>query len=530
MISNNNKNVFTNPNAKHLETEAMKAFKPAPIIRVSMNIGGLEDVPTSKIVPGMRGQTVMLGGFAHVNSKCGGGNTFKTEQILIEFGAVLGRYRSASGIFYDTENTMSYGRIERVLWNYELTQFYDAIDDTLLPPDERKVTFVQAADMDGEEYLRYTRDLAKERTKNKRSAHPKGMVTVPVLDQYKKPIQIMAPVLSICDSLSMFTVASVVDKTLGNNDIGDSKNNTIFMKDGAAKTQMFIQLPGLTANGDIYVGFVAHVGNYIEMDPYAPKPGKLTFQKNGTKLKNVPEKFSFINNRVSETYSLSKLVHPKDKTPFYAKDESDKKSGNDLMLINNMVTRNKSGPTGVELNYVVSQKEGIDFNMSRFHLIKNFIKGGFGIEGNDQNYSLCLYPDVKLSRTTVRAKVSEDVKLQRAIGICSEMLQMQVLWRMPDHYMMTPQELKKAIEDRGYDWDMILNTREYWVFVEDEPYESRPELNTWDIIRMAVGDYHPYWLKEIPSKNKDKDKLIEAQKPFLKAIKEFEKACPHLMV
>lgn len=517
----------TNPDLAYLETEAMGSFKPAPILRPAFNVGGLEDVPTSKMVPGHMGQTVMLGGYAHVNSKCGGGNTFKTEQMLKEFAAVLGRYRSARGIYYDTENTLTYERLERGLHEYPATEFYSALDDTLLPSDERKMTFVQAADLDGDQWIRFTRDLAKERAKNKRAARPKGMVSLPILDQYQKLVQIMAPMISVCDSLSMFTIASVMDNTLEKNNIGDSKNNTLFMKDGAAKTQMFIQLPGLTVNGDIYIGFVAHVGNYIEMDPYAPKPGKLTFQKNGTKLKGVPEKFSFINNRVSETFSLSKLLHPKDKTPFYPKDAADKNSGNDLMLINNMNTRNKSGPTGVEFNYVVSQKEGINFPLSRFHLIKNFVKGGFGFEGNDQNYFMTLYPEAKLSRTTVRGKVDSDPLLQRAIGICSEMLQMQILWKMPDKYMMTPMELKEKLEKRGYDIKDILNTREYWVFVEDEPYEELPYLNTWDIIRMAAGDYHPYFMEEIPAKNPDKEKLEEERKKYKKAIDAYAKACPH---
>lgn len=518
-----------NPDITVLETEAMKAFVPAPILRPAFYTGGLEDVPTSRIVPGLRGNTVMLGGFAHVNSRCGGGNTFKSEQLIFPFCSVLGRYRSARGIFYDTENTMTYERLERGMHKYPATEYYDAFEDTLRPDDERKLTFVQAAEMSGEEYIRHTRNLSRERTKNKRSARPKGMVSLPILDQHGKLMKMMAPMLSICDSLSMFSVTSIMDKTVESNDIGHKDNNMIFMKDGAAKTQMFIQLPGITTNGDVFIGFVAHVGNHIAMDPYAPKPGALTFQRNGTKLKGVPEKFSFINNYVTETYSLSKLINPKDKTPFYPRDAADKTSGNDLMQINNLSTRNKSGPTGVESNYVVSQKGGIDPDMSRFHTIKAFGKPGYGMDGNDQHYFMLMLPDIKLSRTTVWNKVSDNPLLKRAIGVCLEMLQMNLFWGMEDKYRMSPEELTNAIIKRGYKWEDILNTREHWVFVEDEPYEELPELSTWDIIRMAVDEYHPFFIKEIPAKHPKKEFLEAERKKYKKEIDAFAKACPHLM-
>lgn len=518
-----------NPNVKVLQTDTMNNVKIAPIIRPAFPVGGLRDIPTSKMVPGIRGNTVMLGGYAHVNSVCGGGNTYKSEQILDEFCTFLGRYHSAKGIFFDTENTMTYERLTRGLHKHHLTEFYDVFEDSLREPNERKLSFVQQADLDGEAFIKTLRDLARERTKNKRSARPQGLVSIPVKDQHGRLMTMNAPLGAICDSLSMLSVSSVMDKTVEKHEIGAKENNTIFMKDGAAKTQMFIQIPGITTNGDIFVGFVAHVGNYIQMDPYAPTPGKLTFQKNGTKLKGVPEKFSFINNFVNETYSVSKLIDRATKAPLYPLTDADKNSGNDLMLINNLSTRNKSGPTGVETNLVVSQKGGIDKDMSRFNLIKNFGKIGYGMDGSVQSYNMVMLPDTKLSRTTVRKKVSEDAILRRAIGVCSEMLQMNILWPLEDKYIMSPEELTEKITARGYDWNDILDTREYWVFIEDEEFEIQPELNTWDIIRMAVGEYHPYWMKDIPEKNDAKEFLEAERKKYKKEIDAFAKSCPHLM-
>lgn len=510
-------------------SQAMANFKPAPIVRAMFNVGGLEDIPTGRVFKSIRGNTIIMGGYGHVNSICGGGNCSKSEQLLFRFGAVLGRYRSTKGINYDTENTMTYERQERVMHNYLHTRYYDAMEDSLLPADERKLTFIQAADVSGEEWFRWTRDLARERTKNRRSARPKNMVSLPIRDQYGNLVQIQEPIIELCDSLSMLTFSSVLDATVEKNDVGDKGNNTIFMKDGAAKTQMFLQLPGITTNGDIYMGMVAHIGTHIAMDQYAPTPGRLTFSKHGLKLKNVPEKFTFINNNVHETYSVSKLIHPTTKAPMYPLDESDKQSGNDLQQLNIMSTRNKSGPVGVEFNYATSQKAGIDPDLSRFLLIKAFGKPGYGMEGNDQNYTMVMLPNIKLSRTAIRRKMEDHYILRRAIGVCSEMLQMNLLWKMEDKYKLTPEELYTKVKERGYNWEDLLNTREHYVFVEDEPYEELPELNTWDFIRIAVGEYHPFWMTEIPKENKDRDALLEQRKEFADEIKKFEKLCPHLM-
>lgn len=507
--------IVSNPDLKVLETEAMKTFPQAPILRPVFNIGGLEDIPTGKIVTGVRGESIIWGGFAHVNSVTGGGNCYKSEQLLEWFCGVLGRYLSSRGIFYDTENTMTYDRIERGLHKFPITEFYDAFSDSLLPADERKITFVQGADLDGDQFVENLRTLSRERVKNKRGAHPKGMVTVPVKQPNGDLMTMSMPIISMIDSLSMFTTASVMQKTVESNKIGDKSNNTIFMKDGASKTQMFIQLPGITTNGDIFVGMVAHLGHYIEMDQYAPKPMKLTFQRHGTKLKGVPEKFSFINNLVEEVHSIGKLIN-KDKTPLYPATDADKQSGNDLMQINAFTTRNKAGASGVELNKVVSQKEGIKDALTRFNYIKAFGRPGFGLSGNDQNYTCDLYPEPKLSRTTVRNKLANDKLLARAVGVTCQLLQMQLLWNIEPKYYLSPQDIKSKIEARGYDISELLNTREYWIFIEDEKYDTMPFLSTWDFLRIAVGEYHPYWMKDIPSKNPDKDKLQAQREQIFK--------------
>ena len=72
------------------------------------------------------------------------------------------------------------------------------------------------------------------------------------------------------------------------------------------------------------------------------------------------------------------------------------------------------------------------------------------------------------------------------------MCQMENLWHDMDPTLIcTPKQLYDDIKAKGYDWDILLNTRGFWTFDND----SQPTnfLSTMDLLRMRVGLYHPYW-------------------------------------
>ena len=58
---------------------------------------------------------------------------------------------------------------------------------------------------------------------------------------------------------------------------------------------------------------------------------------------------------------------------------------------------------------------------------------------------------------------------------------------------LTPATLFEKVKMEGYDWNMILDTRYYWS-ADDEDHDQL-ELSTIDIMRMALGTYHPFWLE-----------------------------------
>jgi hypothetical protein len=67
--------------------------------------------------------------------------------------------------------------------------------------------------------------------------------------------------------------------------------------------------------------------------------------------------------------------------------------------------------------------------------------------------------------------------------------------------MCTPSELYNDLIKLGYDWDMLLRTREYWTINQyDNP---TPYLSSIDLLKMRKGLYEPYFL--------DKDKKLKKE-------------------
>ena len=66
--------------------------------------------------------------------------------------------------------------------------------------------------------------------------------------------------------------------------------------------------------------------------------------------------------------------------------------------------------------------------------------------------------------------------------------------RLDKKYVCTPEELYEGVKFQGYDWEqLLLITRGYTSFDPDHPLL---ELSTLDLLRMRVGEYHPYWMEK----------------------------------
>jgi hypothetical protein len=471
------------------KSSKLAAVPTAPSVNVGYPIRCLGDIPTGEFVQGRRGNYHMMGGYHDTYSITGPGNSFKTDQLLYPQLTVFSHVKSSSLGIYDTENSLSYKRFNDRKGYFPGLEDFDFIGEQY--NETPRFLLWQRAAIEGDEWVEAIKDFARERVKDK-----KTFITLPIKDPAGNDIKIPAPSMLGVDSLSAMSSESIQQKIVDKNAIGESGANTIFMKDGAMKTQFIMQVPNLTHRYGLHFSMTAHVGNYIQMDPYAPKPVSLAFSKNGTKQKGVPEKFQFINHFVGEIYGCKPLLHPVDKSPKYPDTEADREKGNDLFQITEVSSRNKSGPSGVTRSIIVSQREGILAGLTEFDYIKETCKK-LGIGGNNTTFHMDLYPDCNLQRTTIRKKIREDARLDNAIRLTAELNQMKILWKDPDGlFNITPKELHDRIIEQGYDWNTLLVHRYWWVPEEEAGDQLLNELTIMDLLLMARGEYHPYWLED----------------------------------
>jgi hypothetical protein len=336
-------------------------------------------------------------------------------------------------------------------------------------------------------------EMLKEAMEEKINDPKKYRGKLPLYNKDGTNVEAWYPSIAEVDSLSQWTTSSM-EKIQDEAEVGSSGRNILALRSSMAKNQLLEEAPGLTGRTGLYMILTAHIGDDLSLDPYAPPAKKLTFLKNKVKFKRVPENFTFLMNNCWYCFHAEPMINQTTKAPEFPRDSDDDMKGDtDLMKVSLLQLRGKSGPTGLPIEVLVSQNEGVLRGLSEFNYIKTL--GRYGLGGNDRNYFLELCPDINLSRTTVRGKIDENPRLQRALEITSEMCQIDSLWHEFDESLLcTPKELYEGLKAKGYDWDVLLDTRGYWVF--EGSVESKQFLSTKDLLMMRAGRYVPYWFGE----------------------------------
>lgn len=459
--------------------------KSADPIRPFFNVGGCFDIPTGFYVTGVYGDNILCGGVPHITGVVGPGNSFKSTLAHFFKLRVLNRYMNAFALDYDTEGTVNLERIktlaEQNAPDVLMAGGFDSGSQYMLTNMEH---------YDGTEFFEVIKESLNERAKEE-----KARQDTPFIDpRTKQAIKVFPPALVTIDSLSMFQTKSV-NKIQNENEIGDSGQNMIFMRDGVAKTQLLGELPALSSRTGAQFFLTAHLGQQHSLDPRSPPEKKLAFMKQDKKIKGVTEKFLFLTNNLWQCDRVSPLINDTTKAPEFPRNSDDDMKGDtDLVLIRVTNLRPKSGAAGIPMEIVASQREGILPSLTEFWNIKRLNKD-FGIEGHNRAYYLSILPEMSLSRTTVRGKIDESAKLRRALEITSEMCQyFNIHPDLDEKLVCTPKELYEDIKTLGYSWDDILdNTIGYWTFSHYK--KDKPTLTTLDILHMRAGLYHPWWMK-----------------------------------
>lgn len=476
--------------------ELKKFFSPAPKLRPQLNLGCLFDIPNGRYYIGRNGESILNGGLAYFTGVAGKGNTFKSTIMHYMTLVIVDRFKCANAMVYDTEMSLTTQRL------YQLAAQLPHIGGLDLE-EHGRLMLTDGTSMIGNVWFKALSDFSKEKLKDAKS----WTFTTPFIDHKTGAnFTALAPTPVELDSLSMFTTDSV-GNIYEKNSVGDSGANTDALRGAAAKSQMLMQIPTMTAACAIYLLTSAHVGKQHQLDPYAPPAKQLQYLKGQNAFKHVPEKFSFITNNLYFISGAQTLLNKTTKCPEYPSGPDDNVENDpDLQLITIQNLRAKAGPTGFPYELIVSQREGLLVGLSELNYLKSFDR--FGIGGNDRTYFLELCPDINLSRTTVRTKLNESAKLRRAMEMTSELCQMTALGYQTEttreslsgeeeirekDLVCTAKELYDDLKAKGYDWDVLLDTRGYWIF-EEHAKDEKPFLSTMDLLRMRAGLYHPYWL------------------------------------
>lgn len=455
-----------------------------PRFRPAINVGALMDIPTGVYKLGKYGESIMSGGLYSFTGIAARPNDFKTHLLTYLAVRVRAVMRQSHGLTYDTDGTMD------PVTRFTVASIHDEFLRNIDWEHDDQYAFTDLSRYIGDDFFEILRTTANEKSKDEK----KYTITTPFLDPDGNNKTALYPTFVGIDTYSKFQV-SAVEKMYDKNKIGDSGNNTDAMTSGKAKNQMINQLPGILARSGFYAILTAHVGDVINVEMYPTDKRQLKDLQKDTSLKGVGSAFYGLPNNLWSITGKA-VLWDKDKMPEYPSEFRPNVTGDkDLVELTMINLRGKNGGSGTPIKLVASQSEGILPGLSQFHFCKNADR--YGIGGNLQNYFLDMLPSVSLSRTKVRAKLANDARLRKAMEFTSDMLQIRQWQRTIDPELhCTPKEMVDDLTAMGYDWERLLDTRSYWVPLEEEALHEKPFLTTMDLMRMRKGLYIPYWFTD----------------------------------
>ncbi len=470
-------------------------FAQSPLHKAMLNIGCLFDITSGIFLRGKYGEMILNGGIANLTGIAGKGNSFKSTLMHYMMTQAMIRISPEStGSLYDTELNMHEWRVRAF---HDILMIMADIKDGTNFFDQNRMSITDKTMHTGDEWYDILRTWLIQKRKDSKSL----MRDTPFLDRDGETLmKMIVPTYTGIDSFSQFITSNAM-KLQDENSIGESGTNMLNMNQGRAKAQFLMEIPALAQGAYNYIFMTVHIGDEFNLDPHNPKQKKLQHMKNGEKIKGAPENFLFLTNNCWYSAAASTLIAEDKNGPMYPRDTTDKmKLDTDLNSVVLRLLRGKAGASGLPMEIVISQSEGILPSLTEFHYMRGVKEHGtdkrWGFSGNMQNYELDLLPGEKLSRTAIRGKIDGNSKLRRALNISSEICQMNQLWHNMDDVMCTPLELYNDLKAKGYDWDVLLNTRGWWCIENDDPKHAQPFLSSLDFLNMRAGTYHPYWLED----------------------------------
>ena len=483
-------------------------------INILFNTSAIFDCMTARWVKGTRGDWIQVGGFSANGGIAAPANVGKTEMLFFMASRVLNRIPCSTGLIYETEGTLDKERVNESLarnpWDTDgFFRQIPSIDDLRDAEEEGKeldnnITFIDGQTLSFDKFSDMLHKLCIDRDKERR--HAKNMVTLPFNYHRIHGNKILPPICPAVDSASEAEIESTENK-MGDKGVDDSSVKMTDMTAGVVKTRIVQRLGSLAPKGDIYLMSTASIDKKADMNaaPGMSPPKEMTHMNPGDAIKGVGtsyKKRTSVLWAMTKAASMFKASGNANKFPKYPKNAADNYLGNiDLQQNTLTALRNKCGPSGWMHMLVRSQNDGICESATMFEALRRIGREDkypdYGLHVPKQHhYALDIMPDVHFRLTTLRAIADENPHFMRALEFT---YRLKMLWYVnPQKKFMyletTPQELYEGIIAKGYLWDTLFHTRNWYTVLEEE-HRFRPQLTEVDLVRMFKDDYVPWWME-----------------------------------
>lgn len=430
-----------------------------------INTGTLFDIATGRYRAGTKNNSVLDGGISNCMGITGRAQTYKSGLAGSLIARAMCIHPRAEALVWDTENT--------VVGAERYNDFVPANT-----PVSNRISFMNATNVNLSEFYEYIKKIANEKLEHKKDY----LVDSPFLNPFtNKPFKTWVPTFVLIDSFSRAR-STKGDTQFEDNNIDNSSMNTFYLNDGMAKTRLMNDLPTRASKAGIFVILTAHVGDTMDLDPYAPTPKQLQYMKRSDRVKNVGSGYEFLTTSMMQTLK-AEVMQDSSKHCLYPDVYS---TDNEVNLVTTMMVRSKSNASGAEVKYVLSQSQGILNSVTNFNFLRQYKNFGMTVKGNNQNFSSYLLPEVNLTRQNIRKTTAENYRAARALELTAQLCYIQNLWnkfRLPE-YISTPvekfAELLTHNEKMGV--DRVLESTGSW----STSKQDREVLSILDVLTYLV--------------------------------------------
>lgn len=478
-----------------------KNFTRIKGIRICINKHPIKDVPTGRLVRGTRGELIVNGGIHPFTGIGAMPNMFKTADMIDDLLSVMEHtFPVGFAMLYDCEVSGSYDRV------IALAKRFDRIGKPEYAEYIRKQLLITSTNRNegGNAGGEWFDELQKWATENLgKKARPKKYTSPFYEDTARKVPYLTLPIIQVgVDSITHMPIEKV-QEMFDKAQTGSSEVNHEAMKGANAKAQLVNQIPIMADETKIYFTMSAHLGKAIAMDPRQPPAKQLSWMQGELVFKRTPEPFRQLTNNLWVNTNLRPLVE--DKMPYYPRTPNEMEKGDpDLVSIRSVNLRGKSGPSGSQISFVASQRDGIDWDCSAWDWLR---EKKYGITSPRPGYfMLDLYPSVTVTRKTIREEVRTNRNFRQALRLTAQAHLAIWFWgeiELCKYYTMT--EVYETLTGRGWDMDILLDTREYWTYREVEQYH-KPYMSVFDMFEMVTDEKRkPYWWSPKLEKSKAKE-------------------------